>query len=571
MLAAIRTYGCTRGASPAAVADDLGTIFAKLTVITEVTLAAGTVTADAAVGAQFIRYAVCAFFATLFADFGAVRAAVPAVAQRFHTVDTETAFGTVVPSGTVKAAFAITAELIVGTVFAFLAAIRADNGAVRAAVSAVAQCFHTVDTETALGAKVAAGTVKTALAVGANLIVRAVFAFFAASYTDYGAFRASVAAVADLIHTVFAQPAVGAVVTITADALKADVALGAKLALRAVCALFAAVRAYIGAFRASVAAGTNIFNAHFAQAAVTAVIPITAAAFEANLTVAAELIIAAVFAYCIAFGAEDGAFRTAFTASDTDLVHAEFTKITVQTVVAVAADTVIAGSAVFANAAVRTFLAFLAAGFTDQDTLGTAPAAFTYVVRTEFTKLTFLTVVALAAQTGEASSAVGTKLILGAACALFIAFRAALGAVGAALTAVAYPVRASDTQHAVGAVQLVARAFGTDAAVVADEINALRTFFTAHVADVAACRIASAAFFVALAAVLKTVAAVVAQLVVLLAGTAVAAVMLLVAVAVRALTAVIAVVAFPVVITPAAAVVALHAILVSGMHGRRKQ
>jgi len=47
--------------------------------------------------------------------------------------------------------------------------------------------------------------------------------------------------------------------------------------------------------------------------------------------------------------------------------------------------------------------------------------------------------------------------------------------------------------------------------------------------------------------------------------------MLLVAVAVGTLAAVVAVVTFPIVVTPAAAVFALHAVLVGGVYGRCKK
>ena len=321
----------------------------------------------------------------------------------------------------------------------------------------------------------------------------------------------------------------------------------------------------------AVSTGTDIFNAHFAHSAIGAVITLAAATSKAHLTVAAQLIVRAVFTLLAAFRTDYGTFRAALTTSDADVINAEFAKITVQTVAAVSAHTVIAGSAILADTAVGALLALFFALFADQDTLATAPAAFTYVFRTEFTQQAFRAVVALAAETVKAGSAVGTKLIFCTVQALFIALFAAGGAFRAALAAVADPVRTADAQHALGAVQLVTRTFGADAAVVADEIDALRTVLVAQVADVPARRIAAAAFFVALAAFVETVPAVVAQLVVIVTRAAVAAMMLLVAGRARAFTAVIAVIAFPVVIPPTTAMLAFYTILVGGIYRHRKE
>ena len=72
-----------------------------------------------------------------------------------------------------------------------------------ASVSADTENLHALDAFAAFGAVFAADAVKTALALAAKLIVCAVFAFFAARHTDYGAVGASVTAVTDLVYTVF--------------------------------------------------------------------------------------------------------------------------------------------------------------------------------------------------------------------------------------------------------------------------------------------------------------------------------------------------------------------------------
>lgn len=202
------------------------------------------------------------------------------------------------------------------------------------AVSAYTQIFNAIYTFTALGAKVAAYTVKAALALAAQLVVCTVLAFFAASHTDHRAFRASVAAVADLLHAVFAEQAVRAIIALSTDAVKADVALGAKLSLRAVGAFFTALRTDVGTIGASVAVVADLIHAHFTQAAFLAVIPFTAATFETDLAVAAKLIIGTVFALLAAFGAYYSTFRAALAAKTVKAGFAICAKLVIGTVCA---------------------------------------------------------------------------------------------------------------------------------------------------------------------------------------------------------------------------------------------
>ena len=211
------------------------------------------------------------------------RAGVAEVVFTANTIPTGAAFGT---------------QLIRCAIRAFFAALLADHlSALIASVAADTKIFHAIDTFAALGAKVAAGTVKAALALAAKLIVCTVLAFFAASLTDYSTVGASVAAVADKIHAVFAEPALGAVVSLTADAVKADIALGTKLSLRAVGAFFAAFLADIGTVGASVAVIADKIHAVFAYTAFFAVVALTADTIEAYTADSAHLVIGTVFAF----------------------------------------------------------------------------------------------------------------------------------------------------------------------------------------------------------------------------------------------------------------------------------
>ena len=232
------------------------------------------------------------------------------------------------------------------------------------------------------------------------------------------------------------------------------------------------------------------------------------------------------------------------------------------TEVTISANAVIANTAILAYASVSALFTFFLTLFADQDTLGTAPAAFTYVFRAEFTQQTFGAVVPFSTKTVKAGTAVGTKLIFCAVHALFIAQFAAAGAFRTALSAIADPVRTADTQHTLGAIQLISRTFGADAAIVADKIYALRAFFAAHVADVAGRFITATTLFITFTAILKAITAIIAHFVVIVAGTAVATVMLLVAAAVSSLAAMISVITFPIVIAPSAAIFTFNAVLI---------
>lgn len=100
---------------------------------------------------------------------------------------------------------------------------------------------------------------------------------------------------------------------------------------------------------------------------------------------------------------------------------------------------------------------------------------------------------------------------------------------------------------------------------IAYEVRASRAFFAAILADGFAYFIASAAFVLAYAA-FEAEFAVITQSAIFHALTAFAAMVLVVAITVGTFAAVIAIVAFPVVVAPAAAEFALHAVFISGIH-----
>ena len=114
-----------------------------------------------------------------------------------------------------------------------------------AAFAANAKGLHAIDTFAALSTEFTAGTVKAALALAANLVISTVFALFTASYADDRAFRAAIAAVADLLHAVFAISARRAEIALDANAVEASAAFDAQLLLGAGGTFFTAVGADI--------------------------------------------------------------------------------------------------------------------------------------------------------------------------------------------------------------------------------------------------------------------------------------------------------------------------------------
>ena len=359
-LAAFRTNDSAVGAAVAAGANIVYTIGAHTALFTEKSFAADALHAGSAVAADFIISAVFAFLTALRTNGSAVGAAVAAGANLVYTIGAYTAFFAeeFFAADAVYAGSAVAADFIISAVFTFLAAFRTNGGTLVTAVAAAAQNFHTFAAFAALGTEFSAGTVETALTLTADLVVRTVLAFFAARHTDDGTFRASVAAGANLFDTVFAISALGAVIALAADAAETNAALDAQLILGAGGTFFTALSAYVRTLRAALAAGADVFHAHLTQAALGTVIAITAAAIEADPTIAAELIVRTVLTQRTALGAYNGTFRATLTASDAHVIHAEFAKVTIQTVVAVTTHTVKTGSAIFANAAVYALFTF---------------------------------------------------------------------------------------------------------------------------------------------------------------------------------------------------------------------
>ena len=162
---------------------------------------------------------------------------------------------------------------------------------------------------------------------------------------------------------------------------------------------------------------------------------------------------------------------------------------------------------------------------------------------------------------------VAEGIITAAAAANLITVRTSDSTSAASFAAIAYPIRALNTDIAVGAVRLVSDTVGTLAAFITNPVTA-GAFFAAVRADGFADLIASAALVLTFTAS-KTEFTVVTQTAILHTLAAFAAMVLAVAVAVSSVAAMIAIVAFPVIITPCTAVFTLHAVFIR--RGNRKR
>jgi len=216
-----------------------------------VSLAAGAVAADAAVETELIVCAVGALFTAFLTDYlDTVGAALTAAdADILHTEFTDTAVvaEVVFAADTLPAGAAFGTQLLRRTVGAFFITLFTDYlGTLITSVAAGTENLHTLTAFTAFCAVGTVDTLETAFALGAELIVSAVFALFAACHAYDGAVGASVSAVADLLHAVFTQQTFGTVVALAADTVKTDIALNAHLKLGAVGAFFTAVRTDVG-------------------------------------------------------------------------------------------------------------------------------------------------------------------------------------------------------------------------------------------------------------------------------------------------------------------------------------
>ena len=148
---------------------------------------------------------------------------------------------------------------------------------------------------------VAADTVKTDAAIFTNTAISAVFTLFTAFFADKRTFRASVTAIADRIYTIFADTAIGTVVTLTTNTVKANTALTAQFIICTIRTFFAAFRTdFVSTFRTALAADTDIGHAVFTLVAVIAVIPLTADTVVTNPAGTADPV-RTVFALLIAF------------------------------------------------------------------------------------------------------------------------------------------------------------------------------------------------------------------------------------------------------------------------------
>ena len=163
---------------------------------------------------------------------------------------------------------------------------------------------------------------------------------------------------------------------------------------------------------------------------------------------------------------------------------------------------------------------------------------------------------------------VAEGIVPAAAAANLITVRTTDSTSAASFAAIAYPIRALNTDIAVGAVRLVSDTVGTLAAFITNPVTA-GAFFAAVRADGFAHFITSAAFFLTFAMILKAISAVITQFVIVITRTAITAVMFFIAGRTRTFAAMVTVVAFPVIIAPCTAVFTLDTVFIR--RGNRKR
>lgn len=157
----------------------------------EVAFSSDAVKANSTSAADLVVSAVFALFAAVGTYRSALSTTVTAGAHRSNAVYAFTAFFTkqFFATDASNAQSASAADLVVSTVFAYFTAVGAYQCTVRAAVSAVADLLDTVFTYSAFGAvrAFATCTIPADAAVSAELIVGAVFTFLAALRAHHGA------------------------------------------------------------------------------------------------------------------------------------------------------------------------------------------------------------------------------------------------------------------------------------------------------------------------------------------------------------------------------------------------
>jgi len=272
-------------------------LIARIAVLAEVFLTAYTVYTGIASAADVLVCTVGTFFKASFTDCCTLAASVSAVTDFFYAVTAVAAF--ITPAVCITAFFtdvAVTAEIVV-TVVAVLSAFLTDNGAIRAAVTVVADCIYTVSAVAAVVAPaVIPYAVLTPAAVTAEVIITVV-TVFSAFLTDQCTFRAPVTVVADKIGTILAGLAVQAKASLAAGTVDTPVTAFADIVLCTVSAFFHTI---LTDFCTIIAAGTAVTYISTFAAVVTFITPaVVTAALLTYSTVAAEVIIT-VFAVLVA-------------------------------------------------------------------------------------------------------------------------------------------------------------------------------------------------------------------------------------------------------------------------------
>ena len=143
---------------------------------------------------------------------------------------------------TVPTHTAFTAKLIIGTGLALFPTFGAYHSAIGASVTAIANHFNAVFTDSAFCTVIAltAYTIPTHTTFTAKLVICTRLTLFRASGTNYSAIRASITAIADLFNTVFTDSALRTIIALATYTVPTHTAFTAKLILSTHLTFFSA-------------------------------------------------------------------------------------------------------------------------------------------------------------------------------------------------------------------------------------------------------------------------------------------------------------------------------------------
>ena len=244
---------------------------------------------------------------------------------------------------------------VVRAIQTHLSALPAYRSTVAAAVSASAYHLYAGDTKRTIKAKIPLSyAIRTKSAIDAKLVVCTILAFFITFGADLiNALGATAAAYADELRAHLAGFAIVTEIAVSPCTILTDIASPADLGIGAVGTFFITLGAKRRTLHTPFPANTDSFYAVLAFSALGAIVTLSAYAVKAYVAAAAQLSLCAILTFLVTFGADLCAIRATVSAN-AKLIHAVLAFSAFGTVVAFSTDTVKAYTARAAYLIVRT-------------------------------------------------------------------------------------------------------------------------------------------------------------------------------------------------------------------------